>query len=537
MNILPENSVFAISCLLKDKCPQGQSGGAPVEKKNLPSFVDLFGGLIGEGLVQDVNAAFYGIRLTNIMPDDCAAGNADEISSPGAGVALQTGIEMDGDKSSVAAIAGEFMGSDSGLSTEDAQGHQQNITGILSDVVAASYGSKQSETIQEIASQAILAGLSRSMDESDAFYKLTGSFKGSAGLSDSVWPSMPLSAARAFPEFSQRQNLTGVSETNPMNQPDATSAGLELLDSGLVSWPAEHLDCQEKTRQTSGIDVNRIGEHLNVRSVGLFYGEESRQTSQIFSQDRIVQLQAIAAEAGASIHHSKTESGDFDPGIGETSRPAQSDGNRSGSPARHNPDNVDQRENFVDRVGGKPQLTQESADGSDQAIAAKENQIPVSSVPDRPASAGTVPKTPIAPVKFIMPPDIGSKNVNTSRTIIIKMEPDGLGTIRLALSSSGEGIKGRMVVDNPRTLAVVKSNIDNLISNITEKGIRLDAFEVAVGGGQTGGELGRGRVLNGSRNRSIRSYTSKDRGISGINTTHPAGMATYINSSGVNWLA
>ncbi|PKK84426.1 MAG: hypothetical protein CVT49_03635 [candidate division Zixibacteria bacterium HGW-Zixibacteria-1] len=140
-------------------------------------------------------------------------------------------------------------------------------------------------------------------------------------------------------------------------------------------------------------------------------------------------------------------------------------------------------------------------------------------------------------VKFVLPEDLSAKNLQSKHTIFIKLEPEHLGTVRLTLSSQGHSIMGRMVVDSTSAQSAVESHINNLLDDLAEKGVRLDAFQVSVGGGQTGRRYMHGNQgLGGSRHygwsREMGKYENEPAGIIGASRG-----SQYIGRSGVNWLA
>lgn len=140
-------------------------------------------------------------------------------------------------------------------------------------------------------------------------------------------------------------------------------------------------------------------------------------------------------------------------------------------------------------------------------------------------------------VKFVLPEDLSGKNIQSKHTIFIKLEPESLGTVRLTLSSQGDSIMGRMVVDSTTARNAVESHINNLLENLAEKGVQLDAFQVSVGGGQTGRrymqDYGGGSVNRQyGWSREMKNYENELQGITGASRGNQ-----YIGRLGVNWLA
>jgi len=139
-------------------------------------------------------------------------------------------------------------------------------------------------------------------------------------------------------------------------------------------------------------------------------------------------------------------------------------------------------------------------------------------------------------VRFVIPDKILENGSLNNQTITIKMEPEHLGTIRLTLSMLSHGMTGRMVVENWVSLSVVESNIDNLFTELSDKGIKLDAFQVSVGGEQNENKPTHDKLVSRTKNR-IGKHENADR-LEGVQSVTVAGTGRmYINSGGVNWLA
>nr|MBN2278336.1 flagellar hook-length control protein FliK [candidate division Zixibacteria bacterium] len=152
-------------------------------------------------------------------------------------------------------------------------------------------------------------------------------------------------------------------------------------------------------------------------------------------------------------------------------------------------------------------------------------------------SGTTADTKEITPVRFVLPDNVKSEGTNNNRTVFIKLEPEHLGTVRLTLSSHHDAICGRMVVDNSTARAAVESNLQQLFEGLSSKGIKLDSFQVSIGGGQIGQKYSPDRMsshgryrydVNRQANRISTEMTSVDRS---------SGVGLYIGSGGVNWLA
>jgi hypothetical protein len=139
-------------------------------------------------------------------------------------------------------------------------------------------------------------------------------------------------------------------------------------------------------------------------------------------------------------------------------------------------------------------------------------------------------------VRFVVPDKILENGSLNNQTITIKMEPEHLGTIRLTLSMLSHGLTGRMVVENSAALLLVESNIDNLFTELSDKGINLDAFQVTVSGERNENKPAYDRSASRMKNR-VGKLENSDRPEEVQSVTVAAAGRMYINSGGVNWLA
>lgn len=142
-----------------------------------------------------------------------------------------------------------------------------------------------------------------------------------------------------------------------------------------------------------------------------------------------------------------------------------------------------------------------------------------------------------APVRFILPDKIDQNQVRNNHTIFIKLEPEHLGTVRLTLSSQSHGVTGRLVVDNAIIQSVVESNLNSLLDDLSDRGIKLDAFQVSVGGGQIGRRFAHSKASPGGKRQTEWSNRLKEP----EKLNHAGGNTPvdrlYIGTTGVNWLA
>jgi flagellar hook-length control protein FliK len=68
------------------------------------------------------------------------------------------------------------------------------------------------------------------------------------------------------------------------------------------------------------------------------------------------------------------------------------------------------------------------------------------------------------------------------REVQIKLDPPSLGTIRMNVSTSGESVRATIVAENNIVKSVIENNLSQLKDSITHQGIKIDSFNVLVGG-------------------------------------------------------
>lgn len=140
------------------------------------------------------------------------------------------------------------------------------------------------------------------------------------------------------------------------------------------------------------------------------------------------------------------------------------------------------------------------------------------------------------PMRFILPDNLHKAGLKNNRTIYIKMEPEHLGTVRLTLSSHHNGISGRMIVGNLSALSAIETNLSSLFDELAEKGIRLNDFQVSVGGGQTGQRFSQSEVASGLRLRTGRHEAMEKLENEYLMSGESWQSRLYVNAKGVNWL-
>ena len=141
------------------------------------------------------------------------------------------------------------------------------------------------------------------------------------------------------------------------------------------------------------------------------------------------------------------------------------------------------------------------------------------------------------PVRLAFPKEFNTAGIRNGQTITLKMEPEHLGNIRLTLTTHQDSVTGRLVVDNAAARSVVQSNLDNLYDQLSRQGIRLDHFEVSLGGGQSGYKFAQGRSADEMKSPSRWNKTGED-GRELLHTPSISGNSRmYIGATGVNWIA
>ena len=68
------------------------------------------------------------------------------------------------------------------------------------------------------------------------------------------------------------------------------------------------------------------------------------------------------------------------------------------------------------------------------------------------------------------------------REVHIKLDPPSLGTIRMKVSTSGETVRATIIAENHVVKSVIENNLSQLKDAITHQGVKIDSFNVWVGG-------------------------------------------------------
>ncbi|SYZ74272.1 exported hypothetical protein [Candidatus Zixiibacteriota bacterium] len=197
-------------------------------------------------------------------------------------------------------------------------------------------------------------------------------------------------------------------------------------------------------------------------------------------------------------------------------------------------ENIDPKSHDSDKIKNPVDLQTGSIKTTGPNVALDKTSSPLPA-PSQTSSA-TV-ETPAPAVRFIVPPELTKGNIKNGQVVVIKMEPENLGQLRLILSTHHDTINGRLIVENNAVRTVVESNLTNLYDQLSRQGIRLENFEVALNAGQNGRQFGSGRSSDDTK-PSGRSRKYLPDNVSSIQSAPsvPRGRM-YIGSAGVNWMA
>ena len=146
-------------------------------------------------------------------------------------------------------------------------------------------------------------------------------------------------------------------------------------------------------------------------------------------------------------------------------------------------------------------------------------------------------KIDVAPAKFVLPAEVNGNNIKNNHTVMIRMEPDHLGPVRMTVTTHNDNLSARLIVDSPLAKATVESNLNNLVNQLDRHGIKVDIFEVSVGGGEVGYEEKENRY-SGSH-QSTRQNLNRYGNLASINevAAQRGKNRLYIAASGVNCFA
>lgn len=74
------------------------------------------------------------------------------------------------------------------------------------------------------------------------------------------------------------------------------------------------------------------------------------------------------------------------------------------------------------------------------------------------------------------------RGFGNQREIHIKLDPPSLGTVRMSVSTNGETVRATIVTENNIVKSLIESNLSQLKDALTNQGVKIDSFNVLVGG-------------------------------------------------------
>ncbi len=74
------------------------------------------------------------------------------------------------------------------------------------------------------------------------------------------------------------------------------------------------------------------------------------------------------------------------------------------------------------------------------------------------------------------------RGFGNQREVHIKLDPPSLGTIRMNVSTNGETVRATIVAENSVVKSIIENNLSQLKDSITHQGVKIDSFNVLVGG-------------------------------------------------------
>ncbi len=74
------------------------------------------------------------------------------------------------------------------------------------------------------------------------------------------------------------------------------------------------------------------------------------------------------------------------------------------------------------------------------------------------------------------------KGTDNQNEIKIKLDPPALGTVRMNINTSGDSVKTTIIAENQAVKQAIESNMNQLKDSFTSQGMKIESFEVMVGG-------------------------------------------------------
>ena len=74
------------------------------------------------------------------------------------------------------------------------------------------------------------------------------------------------------------------------------------------------------------------------------------------------------------------------------------------------------------------------------------------------------------------------RGFGNQREVHIKLDPPSLGAIRMNVSTSGDSVRATIVAENHVVKSIIENNLSQLKESLTQQGVKVDSFNVLVGG-------------------------------------------------------
>jgi flagellar hook-length control protein FliK len=74
------------------------------------------------------------------------------------------------------------------------------------------------------------------------------------------------------------------------------------------------------------------------------------------------------------------------------------------------------------------------------------------------------------------------KGTDNQNEIKIKLDPPALGTVRMNINTSGDSVKTTIIAENQAVKQAIEANLNQLKDSFTNQGMKIESFEVLVGG-------------------------------------------------------
>ncbi len=76
------------------------------------------------------------------------------------------------------------------------------------------------------------------------------------------------------------------------------------------------------------------------------------------------------------------------------------------------------------------------------------------------------------------------RSMGNHKEIFVKLDPPSLGTVRMNVSTSGEGVRATLVAETQAVKQAIENNLAQLKDSMNNQGMKVDSFTVLVGGNQ-----------------------------------------------------